>query len=142
MWHTLQLSRWKEILGWLPVETLVRERQEEYYMALGISDKNSDSSVLVEYMLQAILDALRETSRSDQVSDQVNDQVNDQVKKLIKVMDKKVLSAVEIMERLGLVHKATFRKNYLNPALELNVIERTIPDKPKSSRQKYRLKLY
>jgi Fic family protein len=136
MWHTLLLSRWKELLGWLPVETLVRERQDEYYKVLGISDKNTDSSVFVEYMLQAVLDALRETIQSDQV----RDQVSDQVKKLIKVMDKKVLSSVEIMKRLGLVHKATFRKNYLNPALEANIIERIIPDKPKSSRQKYRMK--
>ena len=42
------------------------------------------------------------------------------------------------MERLNLVHKPTFRKNYLNPALEAKLIERTIPDKPNSKNQKYR----
>jgi len=36
------------------------------------------------------------------------------------------------------VHKPTFRKNYLNPALEIEVIERTIPNKPSSKNQKYR----
>ena len=135
MWHTLLLSRWKKLLGWLPVETLVRERQSEYYKALGSSDQDANSSVFVEYMLQAILDALRETSGSDQVSDQVGDQVE----RLIKIMGKRPLSALEMMERLGLSHKATFRKNYLNPALEAKIIERTIPDKPNSSQQKYRL---
>lgn len=48
------------------------------------------------------------------------------------------LSAAELMERLGLSHRPTFRKNYLNPALEQNLIVRTIPDKPNSRNQKYR----
>ena len=42
------------------------------------------------------------------------------------------------MERLNLTHKPTFRKNYLNPELELKMIERTIPNKPSSKNQKYR----
>ena len=44
------------------------------------------------------------------------------------------------MQFVGLTHRATFQKNYLNPAIEANLIERTIPDKPKSPKQKYRLK--
>ena len=42
------------------------------------------------------------------------------------------------MARLGLSHRPTFRKNYLNPAMEQNLIERTIPDKPNSRNPKYR----
>lgn len=32
-----------------------------------------------------------------------------------------------------------FRKSYLLPALEAGLVEMTIPDKPRSSRQKYRI---
>lgn len=42
------------------------------------------------------------------------------------------------MERLSLKHRPTFRKNYLDPAIKLGFIEMTIPDKPKSSKQKYK----
>ena len=35
MWHTLILYKWKPIFGWLPIETIIRECQEEYYNALG-----------------------------------------------------------------------------------------------------------
>jgi hypothetical protein len=43
------------------------------------------------------------------------------------------------MTRLKLSHRPTFRANYLNPALTTGLIERTIPDKPNSRLQKYRL---
>ena len=44
------------------------------------------------------------------------------------------------MQKLNLSHRPTFRKNYLNPALTAHLIERTIPDKPNSRLQKYRLR--
>ena len=47
---------------------------------------------------------------------------------------------IELTQLLGLTRRATFQKNYLNPAIELGLIERTIPEKPKSPKQKYRLK--
>jgi hypothetical protein len=43
------------------------------------------------------------------------------------------------MKRLKLSHRPTFRANYLNPALSAGLIERTIPDKPNSRLQKYRV---
>lgn len=42
------------------------------------------------------------------------------------------------MNKLGLTHRPTFRKNYLQPALHARLIERTLPDKPNSPRQQYR----
>ena len=50
----------------------------------------------------------------------------------------KEYSTKELMELLGLKHRPTFRDNYLLPALELGLIEMTVPDKPNSSKQKYK----
>lgn len=48
------------------------------------------------------------------------------------------MSALECMRKLGLSHRATFRKHYLQPALDAGLIKRTLPDKPNSRLQKYR----
>ena len=83
---------------------------------------------------------LIQISQSDYDTDHVSDQENDYVKRLLTILNDKELSITEIMLQLGLKHKPTFRKNYLNPALEKGLIERTILDKPRSKNQKYRIK--
>lgn len=82
---------------------------------------------------------------TDQVSDQVTDQVStgaycavDPVKELVAVLGDREMSASELMRELGLKHRPSFRERYLEPSLACGLIERTIPDKPTSSKQKYR----
>jgi ATP-dependent DNA helicase RecG len=41
--------------------------------------------------------------------------------------------------KVSLKGQANFRDRYLKPALDLELVEMTIPDKPRSSKQKYRL---
>ena len=137
LWQTLILSQWKPLLAYLPVESVICQRQEEYYAALGRSDKSGQATEFIEFLLSALSQALDEVA-SNQQSDQVDDQVSDQVKNLLTSLGVQTLSALELMERLELKHRPTFRKNYLNPALEAGLIERTIPDSPNSSRQRYR----
>ena len=71
-------------------------------------------------------------------SDQDSDQVSDQVKKLLEALGDRVLSAKELMDLLGLKHRPSFRKNYLNPALEEGLVEMTIPERPNSRNQRYK----
>lgn len=143
MWHSLLLGQWKELFFWLPVEELIQSKQAEYYDALGKSDKAADSAVFVELMLVIIRDTLKDTTVVGRSTDQDSDQVTDQdspINRLLAALGDEELSAAEIMKRLGLSHRPTFRKNYLIPALDKQLIERTIPDKPNSKNQKYRTK--
>lgn len=134
MWQTLLLAQWKPFFVWLPIETLIRERQQEYYDILAIADKAADSTVFIEFMLRVIKDALSEFLQTEQV----REQVTEQVERLLAVLGNETLSAKELLERLGLKHRQSFSSNYLRPALELGLIEMTVPDKPNSSKQKYR----
>lgn len=135
LWQTLILSRWQPALAWLPVETVVKERQQAYYTALAESDRVAEATPFVEFMLGALLEALDAA-----VSDQVTDQVTDQVMRLLSVLPaNNAVSADDLMGKLGLAHRPTFRKNYLDPALQAAFIEMTHPDSPRSPTQKYRL---
>jgi len=71
-------------------------------------------------------------------STQVTPQVTPQVVKLISTiqdeMDRDTLQTV-----VGLVNRKYFREQYLLPAIQLGFLEMTIPDKPNSRFQKYRL---
>lgn len=142
MWHSLLLGKWKELFFWLPIEELIQSRQKEYYDALGVADKQADSAGFVELMLEIIRDSLTEVTvvgrNTDQDIDQVTDQDKTPTERLLSALGNETLSATKLMERLGLSHRPTFRKNYLNPALEQKLIERTIPDKPNSRNQKYK----
>ena len=136
MWQTLLLYQWKEIFAWLPVETMIWVRQQEYYAALGRSNDSGDCTEFVLFMLRAIWDTLEKFAATDQDSDHVTDQV----KRLLDTLGTRTLSAVELMEALGLKHRPTFRQNYLHPALEAGLIEMTLPQTPSARGQKYRRK--
>lgn len=134
LWNTLLLYRWKTIFAWIPVETVIRERQDDYYRALGESDRASSATPFVEFLLQAILDSLVEIER-DQIPIR---QTSPHMRAFLEKLGNDELSASELMGRMGLVNRPAFRKTYLLPALNFQLIEMTVPDKPNSKNQKYR----
>lgn len=69
------------------------------------------------------------------VSEEATPQVTPQVKNLLKV----VKGEHNRQELRNLSDRKYFRENYPQSALDIGLIEMTIPDKPKSSKQKYRL---
>ncbi len=75
---------------------------------------------------------------SGQVTGQATGQVAEGVKRVVLVLEDEMKSA-EIQEVLQLKHREYFRENYLIPALDIGFVEMTIPEKPNSPVQKYRL---
>jgi len=73
-----------------------------------------------------------------QVAPQVAPQVTPQVEELLKILTG-TMDRDDIQEKLGLSDRKNFRVIYLKPALDAGLIEMTIPDKPNSRLQKYRL---
>lgn len=66
-WQSLILQRWKPIFAWLPVETLIRERQEDYYAALNAANSQGESTAFVAFMLSVIRDALEELRQNQRL---------------------------------------------------------------------------
>ena len=76
---------------------------------------------------------------TNQVTNEVTPQVTPQVIRLLNVLKEGELNRGLLMERLELHDRKSFGKNYLQSALEQDLIEMTQPDSPKSPTQKYRL---
>lgn len=144
LWQTLILARWRPVMSYVPVETVIHQQQDLYYEALAQADRTSDATPFLEFMLQALHTALL-TLHHDTNSDLVGDPVSDQVERLLRSLvpakgkANKELTSEALMQALGLKHKPTFRKNYLSPAMAKGWVAMTDPDSPNSPQQRYRL---
>ena len=70
LWHTLLLSKWNPVFAWLPVESIIHDRQQEYYDAINASNDAGESTVFIEFMLSAIKASLIEAiNLNDEMSD-------------------------------------------------------------------------
>ena len=67
----------------------------------------------------------------------ISDPVSDPVLRVVFLLEAVPLAPSIMMKKLGLKHRATFKKNYLQPALDLKYLSQTIPSTPTSPSQKY-----
>jgi len=135
LWQTAILSKWKPIFEYIPIESQIEKFQDQYYEAISRCHADGSSTIFIEFMLQQINKILEEISV--QMSGE-NEKLSEAVKKLLGVMEYDVpYTSKELMEKMGLRSREGFRRNYLSPAVELNLIKMTIPDKPNSRNQRY-----
>ena len=59
-WQTILLTDWRPVFAWIPVETIVKKHQQEYYKAIGECDNLGNSTIFIKFMLQCIDEALKE----------------------------------------------------------------------------------
>lgn len=135
LWQTALLSEWDPVFRYLPLESRIREFQEEYYAAISTCHRAGNSNVFIEFMLDKINRTL------EQALEQLGEPYEDaslQLRRLMEVMEPgQPYTAVQLMKRLGLSARSSFMKNYLRPALARGLIELGIPDKPTSRNQTY-----
>lgn len=135
LWHTAILSKWKPIFEYIPLESQIEKFQEDYYDAIAKCHVAGESTLFIEFMLEQIDKILDEFSIQ---FSRDNEQLSEYVKKLLEIMEYDVpYTSNSLMEKLNLKSKEGFRRNYLHPAMEMNLIRMTIPDKPNSRNQRY-----
>ena len=133
-WQTALLASWKPIFEWIPIESIIKDNQDEYYRAIGLSTAEGKSNRFILFMLSVIKKAI-ENIVNDSLSHY--NHISSQVGALLSVIESYPMTALELMEKLGLKSRVSFRKNYLQPALEAGLIGMTEPDKPTSRNQRY-----
>ena len=135
LWHTAMLAKWKPVFEYIPIESQIEKFQNEYYEAIARCHVEGESTLFIEFMLSQIDKILDEVSA--QVSED-NEHLSEYLKRLLEVMEYDVpYTSNTLMDKLGLKSKEGFRRNYLRPAIDMNLIRMTIPDKPNSKNQRY-----
>ena len=79
LWQTVMLAHWDPVFAWLPIESVILSRQDEYYNALNLCGKSGNSTAFIEFMLKAIDDELLLREDLGVPGDTVNDTANDTV---------------------------------------------------------------
>jgi Fic family protein len=131
LWQTLILKDSYPVFEFLPIETLIKERQVQYYESLGKSDNTGESTAFIEFMLEIILESLEELLDIQNVSLTNIDRIN-----LFKsIVKNDYFTRKEYLKNFREISSATASRD-LNFAVENGIIEK-IGDK-NTTRYKYK----
>ena len=135
LWHTAILAKWKPVFEYTPIESRIEKFQDEYYDAIARCHVSGEFTIFIEFMLSQIDRILEDISLQ---MNEENEQFSETVRKMLEIMEYDTpYTRKTLMEKLGLKSRDGFRRNYLQPALEMNLIQMTLPDKPNSRNQRY-----
>ncbi len=135
LWQNIILADWKEIFAYVPIESLIKNYQDDYYKTINDCNNAGNCTKFIEFMLKMIDETF--TDLINKIDKEITHQ-NEYVNKLLAIMDCNVpMSTKEMLEKLNLKSKQSFREVYLNPAIDMGVIKMTDPDNPTSKNQKY-----
>ncbi len=75
LWQTLILMQQYPVFEYLPVESLIKQKQNEYYNKLSESDKKGNSTPFIEFMLGIISESLDGLLQSQSVTLHTEDRI-------------------------------------------------------------------
>ena len=140
LWQTLILAKWNAIFAWVPMESLLYQNRAEYYQAIEATRKADDSGIFIEFTLSTVLDTIIDQEKH-QVKHGDKHQVDLTITQIdvLKSLKDKVLSRKDIFAAISMNGDSRSFKRHIEPLIEAGLIEMTVPDRPNSRLQKYRL---
>ncbi|MPM58502.1 hypothetical protein SDC9_105333 [bioreactor metagenome] len=75
LWQTLILMQQYPVFEYLPVESLIKQKQREYYNKLAESDKKGDSTPFIEFMLEIFLESLKDITKNQAITLYAEDRI-------------------------------------------------------------------
>ncbi|MDP8213245.1 MAG: Fic family protein [Candidatus Zapsychrus exili] len=70
LWQSVMLYNYREIFAYIPIETAIKRKQMEYYLALQESQKQGESTPFIQFMLEVIKEATLELTKQVRPSNQ------------------------------------------------------------------------
>ncbi len=138
LWQTAILADWEEMFKYLPIESMIKKNQQDYYKAIYNCNNAGNSTEFIEFMLKMINDTIDEMMNSKEMKDQSQLLLSENELKVIECIKKNVLiGAKDIIEETKIPDR-TIRR-ILKKLLENNTIE-TVGTNEKSPNKKFKIK--
>ena len=121
LWQTTLLSKWKEIFKYLPIESMIKKYQKDYYDAIAISNTKGNSDAFIEFMLKMIYETILETKKINKKESRY--ELSDIQNKIVKSIEtNSYITQIEIANNLK-VDRRTIIRN-INELREKKIITR------------------
>ena len=138
LWQTALLANWEEFFKYMPIESMIKKNQNEYYKAIYNCNNAGNSTEFIEFMLKMINDTIDEMMNSKEMQDKSQLLLTENELKVIECIKRNVLiSAKEIIEETGIADRTVRR--ILKKLIDNNTIE-PIGTSEKSPNKKFKLK--
>ena len=127
LWHTLILSNWKEFFAWLPIETLIQKKQQEYYEAINLSNNIGELTPFITFILEIIKETLEELQKNDEkMTDIMAGKMTDKEMERLKILEEyfngnNYIGNNEVQKILN-ISDFTARR-FLNKLLKISILE-------------------
>ena len=135
LFQTCLLAKEEELFYYLPIESIIKKKQQNYYDAISKSNQEGVSTKFIEFMLDAIIETMQETLMQSNIE---TSSLSTQAKRLLDVFEDGVpYTTLELMQKVNMKSRSSFKIHYLDPLLQSGMIEMTIPETPNSRNQRY-----
>ena len=129
LWQTVILKEWKSVFAWLPIETLIKENQVEYYNALNSSDSDANSTNFTVFMLQTILRTIKEIIETEKkITPKITVKITANQKKILEAIKQNPFVTQEELSSIVGIAKLNINKN-MKKLQEQGIIERVGADR-------------
>lgn len=137
LWQTAILSHWEKAFTYLPIESMIKKNQEEYYTAIQNCNNAGNSNEFIEFMLKIISETIDEMMNSKEMKDKSHLLLSENESKVLECIKRNVIiGAKDIIEQTEL-SDSTVRR-ILRKFLQVEKIE-TTDDNEKSPNKKYKM---
>ena len=110
LWQTAILSHWEKAFTYLPIESMIKKNQEEYYTAIQNCNNAGNSTEFIEFMLKMINDTIDEMNNSKEMKDKSMLLLSENEQKVLECIKKNVIiGAKEIIEQTKIADRTVRR---------------------------------
>ena len=100
LWQTIILAHWEKAFTYLPIESMIKKNQEEYYTAIQNCNNAGNSTEFIEFMLKMIDSTIDEIYNSKEMTNKSMLLLSENEQRILECIKKNVIiGAKEIIEQ-------------------------------------------